>query len=362
MKRILLVLLSIMVAFSLVACGTEASKPEENEKAGQEEQTEEKVIKVGIVLSTGGLGDKNFNDMAYAGLLKAHEDFGIEFDYVEPKSVSDFIPQHRMFAESEEYDLIIGMGNDQGEAIAEISGDFPEQKISYVDGSADLSNVSSVFTKWQEQTFICGVIAGLGTISELEKANPENVVGVILGKDFPVLRQGVVGFEAGVRYVNADAEVLEATVGEFNDPGKGKEIALSMYNRGADFVQHIAGASGLGVFSAAKEADKYAFGVGGNQNAIEPDYIVSTSIRNVNEMVYNEVKSLIEGTWEAGVHVSGIKEGSVGYSVENSNIKLPEEILTAVEDIKEKIISGELVPCDSADNLEEWVANNQYNK
>ena len=78
---------------------------------------------------------------------------------------------------------------------------------------------------------------------------------------------------------------------------------MSMYNKGADFIQHIAGASGLGVFNAAKEADRYAFGVGGNQNAIEPDYIPATSIRNVNEMVYNEVKALVEGTWTEGVKI-----------------------------------------------------------
>lgn len=79
----------------------------------------------------------------------------------------------------------------------------------------------------------------------MDKANSENVVGVILGQDQPTLRMGVVGFEAGVRYVNPDCEVLEAVVGDFNDPAKAKEIALSMYNRGADFVQHIAGASGM---------------------------------------------------------------------------------------------------------------------
>ena len=67
---------------------------------------------------------------------------------------------------------------------------------------------------------------------------------------------GVVGFEAGVRYVNPDGEGLEAVGGDFNDPAKAKEIALSMYNRGADFVQHIAGASAMGVFTSAKEADR----------------------------------------------------------------------------------------------------------
>lgn len=63
-------------------------------------------LKVGIILSTGGLGDKNFNDMTYAGAQQAEKDFGIEFDYVETQSASDFLPNYRMFAESGEYDLI----------------------------------------------------------------------------------------------------------------------------------------------------------------------------------------------------------------------------------------------------------------
>lgn len=355
MKRTISIFLLVIMVVSLAACGNEG--PAADQGAGDDQP-----LKVGIVLSIGGLGDKNFNDMAYEGLLQAQEDFGIEFDYVETSSASDYIPQHRMFAESEEYDLIIGLAADQEEAVWEISQDFPEQKISFIDASLDAANVRSIFTKWQEQTFLAGVIAGLGTQSDLEMANEDNVVGVILGMDNPNLREGVVGFEAGVRYVNPETEVLTAVVGEFNDPGKGKEIALSMYNRGADFIQHIAGASGLGVFNAAKEAKRYAFGVGGNQNEIEPDHIVATSIRNVNEMVYDEVKAVVEDSWEAGVFISGIKEDSVGYSVEGSNVELPEEILAAVEDIKEKIISGELVPCNKAEELEEWLANNQYSK
>lgn len=355
MKKILSLLLVVVMLFSFTACSSDTTENEQN-------VAEKDAIKVGIVLSTGGLGDKNFNDMAYAGLLRAQEELGIEFDYVEPASVSDFIPQHRMFAESEEYDLIIALASDQTEAVEEITRDFPEQKVSFIDATADITNVSTISTKWQEQTFLAGVIAGLGTQSDLEKATAENVVGVILGMDNPNLRAGVVGFEAGVRYVNPETEVLQATVGDFNDPGKAKEIALSMYNRGADFIQHIAGASGLGVFNAAKEADRYVFGVGGNQNAIEPDYIVATSIRNVDEMVYNEVESFINGTWKEGVHISGIKEGSVGYSVDGSNVELSQEILDTVEEIKAKIVSGELVPCDDAEKLEEWVSQNQYTK
>lgn len=339
-----------------------AAEAEQKKEEGTQASKSEKPIKVGLVLSTGGLGDKNFNDMTYAGVVRAQEELGIEFDYVEPSSVSDFLSMDMMFAESGEYDLIITIGADQIEAITEISTEYPEQKISLIDATLELDNVSAVPTKWAEQTFFSGVLAGLGTKSAMEKANEENVIGVILGKEFPTLKEGATSFIAGARYVNPDIEVLEATVGEFNDPGKGKEIALSMYNRGADFIQHIAGASGIGVFGAAKEANRYAIGVGANQNGENPDYVVATSIRNVDEIVYKEIKAFCEGTWTPGVHMSGLKEGAVGYSLEGSNVEVPEEIIQTIEKIKEDVLSGKLVLCDKYEELDAWAAANQYTK
>jgi len=223
-KKLLALSLACTLTLGLSACGGGQDAPSSSSPSGASDGD---ALKVGIILSTGGLGDKNFNDMTYAGAQQAEKDFGIEFDYVETQSASDFLPNYRMFAESGEYDLIIGLAADQTEAINEISIDFPEQKISHIDSSTDLPNVSAVYTKWQEQTFLTGVVAGLGTLSGMDKANSENVVGVILGQDQPTLRMGVVGFEAGVRYVNPDCEVLEAVVGDFNDPAKAKEIALN---------------------------------------------------------------------------------------------------------------------------------------
>ncbi|MEG0177510.1 MAG: BMP family ABC transporter substrate-binding protein [Anaerorhabdus sp.] len=359
MKKMLKVALALLLAGTLFGCSKPAETPtEDGETTGP--QTSD--IKVAIVLSTGGLGDKNFNDMSYDGLKQAEADFGITFDYIEPTSASDFEAGYRQFADTGEYDLIIGLAADQEDALKTVAADYPEQKFSIIDSSLDIANVSAVSTKWQEQTFLCGVYAGLATLSDMEKANEDNVLGVILGMDNPNLRKGVVGFEAGVRYVNADAKILEAVVGNFNDANKGKEIAMSMYNQGADFIQHIAGASGLGVFTAAKEANRYAFGVGGNQNAIEPDYIAATSIRNVNEMVYNEVKNFVEGNWQEGLKVSGLKEDAVGYSNELSNVVPNEDISAAIEEIKAKIQSGELVICETAEELDAWVEANQYSK
>ena len=326
-----------------------------------ETSSEAEDIKIGLILPTEGLGDKNFCDMGYEGLLNAQEDFGIEFSYAEPKSISDYETSFRMYAESGEYDLIIGLGYGQSEAMATVAAEYPDQKFSIADAFVEADNVSCYTTKWPEQTFLCGVLAGLGTIdNRFEKSNEENIIGVILGVDYPSLLEGVVGFEAGARYVNPDCEVLSASVGDFNDPAKGKEVALSMYSRGADFIQHIAGASGLGLFNAAKEVDKYAIGVGKSQSYIEPDYIIATSAGNIHVIVYDEIKALLDGNWQAGVHNWGIKENAVGFTNEDSNIVIPEDVLGIIEEIRAMIADGELVPPSLDEELDAWVEANQY--
>lgn len=300
-KKLAALFLTLAMTLALAACGGQTSQEAPSGSAGADGQ---KAAKIGVVLGTGGLGDKNFNDMAYDGLLKAEADLGIAFDYLEPASISDYVSNLRSLCEAQEYDLVIGMGADMSDAILEVSEDFPDQKFSHIDSFLDLPNVSSISTKWQEQTFLAGVVAGLGTRGGMPLANEENIIGVILGQENPALRKGVIGYTAGAKYVNPDVEVMEGNVDSFNDPGKGKEMALSMYNQGADFIQAIAGASGMGIYNASNEAGRYSFGVGANVNYIQPDNIVGTSARTVDKMVYNEIKALLDGTWEAGGHTS----------------------------------------------------------
>ena len=127
-KKLLALSLACTLTLGLSACGGGQDAPSSSSPSGASDGD---ALKVGIILSTGGLGDKNFNDMTYAGAQQAEKDFGIEFDYVETQSASDFLPNYRMFAESGEYDLIIGLAADQTEAINEISIDFPEQIIPH---------------------------------------------------------------------------------------------------------------------------------------------------------------------------------------------------------------------------------------
>ena len=354
-KRLLALLLAGAMALSLTACGGGDDKGDSgSDKPG-------KNIKVGLVIGPNGLGDKNMNDMAYEGLVKAQEELGITMDYASPASKSDYDQVQRMYAESGEYDLIVLVGVDQKDGITKVAAEFPDQKFSWLDGTIELPNVNSISTIWPQQTFLCGCLAGLATNSDMPLANKDkSVVGCLLGEEQPFLVEGTVGFEAGVRYTNPNATVLQATVGSFTDPGKAKEMALTMYDKGADFIQHIAGGSGLGVFNAAVEANRYAFGVGSNQNDVEPDHIVVTSLKDVRNIIYGEVKKLIDGTWKPGLSEIGIIGGGTGYTTEGSNIKVPQEIIDQVDAIKKQMEEGKLIPPGQKSELENWLKQNVY--
>ena len=52
--------------------------------------TAEAKIKVAMVTSESGLGDKSFNDMMNEGMKKAEADLGIEYVVILPRSISEF--------------------------------------------------------------------------------------------------------------------------------------------------------------------------------------------------------------------------------------------------------------------------------
>lgn len=316
----------------------------------------EELINIGIVFTKGGLGDKSFNDLCYDGMLRAQEELKINFDYIEPKTNLDYENALRELALSKKYDLIISVGAYQEDALVKISKEFKNQKFTIIDAKVDADNVSSIYTKWNEQTFLSGVMAGL----LVKENNNDKTAGIILGEDTKPLREGALGFEAGFRYINPQKDVFTVTIDNFFDPSKAKEASLLMYSKGAEYIQHLSGASGLGVFSAANEVDKYAFGVDGNENYFEPDNIVATSTRYSNILIYNEIKDIVNNKWRSGLKEYGLKENIIGYTRIGSNVYVSEDIINKVEYIKKDIIDKKLIIPSNKEELDIFIKNNRF--
>lgn len=295
-------------------------------------------IKVALVLDKGGKDDKSFNSAAYEGALKAKKDLGIELKYVEATDSNSIENLHRSFAKKD-FDLIIGIGFAQRQAIQKISASFPQKKFVIVDGEVDRPNVKSLLFEEHEASFLVGSIAALKSKS--------GKVGFIGGMDIPLIRRFEMGYKAGAENAKPKMKVVSNFIGvtgeAWNNPAKAKELALSQYNSGVDVIFVAAGASGAGVFDAAEEQKKLAIGVDSNQNGLKPGFILTSMLKRVDLAVYNTIKEAQEGHFKAGIQKFNLQNEGVGYAMDSNNEKLvTPEIRKKVEEIKSQIIKGEI--------------------
>ncbi|MFZ1840956.1 MAG: BMP family ABC transporter substrate-binding protein [Leptotrichiaceae bacterium] len=338
MKKIIIMLSVLATLLFVVSCGSkEAAKPAEGKT---EAKASAGALKVGIVYSTGGKGDKSFNDSAFRGLERAQKELGITFSEYEPKDAgAESLNQLRQYAESGEYGLIIAVGFSMKDSLIAVAKEFPEQKFAIIDERVtDMPNVASLNFKEEEGSFLMGAVAAM-----MSKTNTIGFVGAI---EVPLIKKFEAGFIQGAKYVKPDIKEIGIYVGgsnAFGDAAAGKAKAETLIQQKADVIYHAAGGTGLGVFQAAKEKGIYAIGVDSNQDNIAPGVILTSMMKNVDVAVFNLIKEGTGGTFKAQVYEFGIKENGVGATqFEFTKDKIGAENLKKLDEIKAKIVSGEI--------------------
>ncbi|MDI7246848.1 MAG: BMP family ABC transporter substrate-binding protein [Bacillota bacterium] len=305
-------------------------------------------MKAGMVTDIGGLGDQSFNDAAYRGLQKAKDELGAEINVVESKKMDDYEPNLRSLAD-QKYDITWAIGFLMTDALNNVAPQYPDLKFGIIDSVVEQPNVASVTFKEEEGSYLLGIIAATMTKT--------GTVGFVGGMDVPVIEKFEAGYVAGVRTVNPDVKVLIGYTGKFDDPAKGKEVALAQFGQGADIVFHASGACGIGVIEAAKEKGEgfWAMGVDSCQHHLAPDNVLSCMMKRVDVAVYDATSKVKDGTFEATHYVYGLKEDGVGPCDETSK-HVPQEVLDKVNAYKEKIVAGELVIPSTRAELETFTA------
>jgi basic membrane protein A len=293
---------------------------------------------VGVVLSVGGLGDKSFNDLAHAGLMKAAKELGIRPVYGQPEQMAEDEKYLRDYAE-QGFDLIVGVGFLMKDAMEEVARGFPESHFAIIDCIVEEPNVASLVFQEHEGSFLVGALASMKTRT--------GKVGFVGGMDIPLIHKFEVGYTEGAKYVNPDADVLIAYVGShpgaFHDPVRGKSLAIAQFDQGAEVIFHASGSSGNGVIDAAAERGLYAIGVDANQNYMAPGNVLTSMIKRVDIAVYRTIEDVIHGRFKGGLHEFGLADDGVGYALDEHNRELiTPEMLERVEELKAKIVAGEI--------------------
>lgn len=298
----------------------------------------EKPFAPAIVYDFGGKFDRSFNQSASEGAEKFKKDSGIPFREFE---ITNAAQREQAMAQLAKRgaNVIVAVGFTQASAVEKIAKQFPDVKFVIIDGVVDLPNVQSINFREQESSFLCGMAAAL--VSKTGK------IGFVGGMDIPLIRKFALGYVEGAKYVKPDAEIFQNMTGStpaaWGDPAKGAELAKSQFGRGADVVFHAAGATGLGVMQAAKDAGKLSIGCDSNQNYLHPGSVLTSATKRVDVAVYTAFTDAKAGTWKAGQRVLGLADRGVDYSLDEFNRGLiTPEIEKRLNQAKADIISGKL--------------------
>ncbi|NMB27584.1 MAG: BMP family ABC transporter substrate-binding protein [Tissierellia bacterium] len=343
MKRTFKVLLILILMLSMVLTGCGGKEaPAQGDDEGAEEpvetevETDTEADKVALVVA-GGLGDRSFYDSSHEGVEKAKEDYGVEYKVYECRNDPSLFNDQLVQA-SEYAPIVAVVGYEFYDVVQEIAEEFPDVYYIYVDNEIEgIDNLITISYAENEGSFLAGALAAM--LSE------EKTIGMVGGMDMPVIRNFYVGYEAGAKYIDPDIVVEVIFAEDFEDPAKGKEGATALYSRGADIVFQVAGKTGEGVFEAAEEMGKYAIGVDTDQRYINPDVIVASMVKRVGHSIYETIDDINKGQIEPGkVIYYGLEQDGVGMGYGTDDMKqfATDEMKSKLEEIKEKIISGEI--------------------
>ena len=320
------------LAGSVAACGgdDDATSP----------GTDGDTIKVGLLTDKGQLNDRGFNELAYNGLKRAERELEIQGRVLQAATAADYVPNMASLVR-QDYDLVIGVGFAQGDAVAKAASRFPDTKFEIID--VDQSglqgkpeNVVGLLFKEEQVGYLAGYAAALA-----EKRRPgSDIVSSVGGMKEPPVDRFIAGYQAGAKAALPGVKVLNGYSQDWDDVAKCKELALTQIEQGSGVVFQVAGGCGLGALDAAKEKQVWGIGVDADQSFLGP-HVLTSALKRVDEAVFSTIESVQDGSWKGGRNlVFGLSEDGVGLGTFSP--KVPREDRAAIDEVAKKIAAGEV--------------------
>jgi basic membrane protein A and related proteins len=319
-------------------------------------------VKACEITDTGGIDDKGFNQIAYAGLQKAEADLGAEIANLESTSDADYAPNIQAMID-QDCSIIITVGFLLDGASVEAAKANPEQQFGIVDsggmdnnGTPDdfsddkaIANLRSILFSVGEPSFVAGYIAAGMTKT--------GKVGTYGGINIPPVVAFMDGFKKGVEHYNevkgTKVEVLGwdgkdgAFAGNFQNLDDGKKLAQSQVDAGADIVFPVAGPVGLGSSALALELGPEKLSIIGVDldmyvsNDKEKSVYLTSVLKNIDVAVFDTIKGVADTGKVAEGYMGTFANGGVGIApFHDFDSKVPAELKAEVTKLIEDLTSG----------------------
>lgn len=367
MKKVLTILLSVFMIFSLVACGNGGGE------SGNEGGSEPTAEKEQVLYYCAYLGDFGLYDLGHSAAKAVAEKYDMELSVVEYGTDGSVAVNSYLDAlENKHYDYVLALGWYIDGVIEDVAEQYPDTKFVYFDTSATLQfthdNVYGVSFAQNEGGFLVAVYNAL--MSKTGKI-------AIINREGPIFYDFATGWLAGAKYAMQEMGLpvtYEYGVVGDNTTTGWYEATNALLDKGCDAFWPISSINMLAVAQAAEDRG----GIGNGITVVGVDYdcwsyydntggaegynnITTSMTKNIPEcvdLIFESIKG--NGSVTPGNRVYGIADGGVGL-VDNPHYQevTPEEVKATIADLMAKVTSGEIdVP--SYFDLDDVDAFNRY--
>jgi basic membrane protein A and related proteins len=307
------------------------------------------------VTDTGGVDDKGFNQYTWQGVKDAAAKGGFDTKLLESKAETDYVPNLNSFVAAK-CDVIVTVGFLLGDATKDAAEANPNIDFTIVDYAYDpvIPNVLGQVYATNQAAFLAGYLAAgmtktgvIGTFGGINIGGPvtDFMDGYVWGADYYNKQKGT-----SVKVLGWDPAMKEGLfVGDFNSIDKGKDLAKSLNDEGADIVMPVAGKVGQGPAALAMELgpDKLKIiGVDTDQYATDPDHasvFLTSVLKRVDSTTNTAVTEAFDGTFKGGVIVGDLKSGGVGLApFHDFDSTVPADLKAEIDKLKAGIIDGSI--------------------
>ena len=323
MKKFLAMLLALVMALSLVACGAKDEPAPEKEEAPEVEQPagEEAPaadLKVGLIC----VHDINSGyDAAHIeGLEGAFDALGLDKSQIVFKYN---IPEDETCADTavdlaeQGCNLIISNSYGHQTYMQDVAEDYPE--VTFVAATGDmaapsgLDNLKNIFPYTYESRYVSGVVAGM-KLKELMDAGEvtDPYVGYVGAFPYAEVVSGYTAFFLGIQSIVPEAHMDVQYTNSWYDPVAEGEAANMLMSKGCVIIgQHADSTGAPAAVQAALEGGTTAYSVGYNIDmlAVAPEAAL-TSAQNVWAVLYQAtIESFLAGEVPTD-YACGVAEGA----------------------------------------------------
>ncbi|ACD70745.1 membrane lipoprotein TmpC [Treponema pallidum] len=332
----------VFCAMLLIGC-SKSDRPQMGNAGGAEGGD----FVVGMVTDSGDIDDKSFNQQVWEGISRFAQENNAKCKYVTARTDAEYVPSLSAFAD-ENMGLVVACGSFLVEAVIETSARFPKQKFLVIDAVVqDRDNVVSAVFGQNEGSFLVGVAAALKA-----KEAGKSAVGFIVGMELGMMPLFEAGFEAGVKAVDPDIQVVVEVANTFSDPQKGQALAAKLYDSGVNVIFQVAGGTGNGVIKEARDRrlngqdvwvigvdrDQYMDGVYDGSKSV----VLTSMVKRADVAAERISKMAYDGSFPGGQSIMfGLEDKAVGIPEENPN--LSSAVMEKIRSFEEKIVSKEIV-------------------